>query len=197
MTDKEYVDGIAYDVLSSKTIRSNHNNKKLDKFIFNSHSVRKLQLSKKATISNDGKTVTVDCSDLQKGKCTAKQISSASEKISLLSSTEASMIITIIDAYIAKAAERSQWKKDHPQNSNGSNYNKEGLLAAQVKYLLEKGFTQAEADSLKAVGFLGTDEAFQAINSLLKNVAGSADAIRAKLQAPVATAPAAPQSTSI
>ena len=56
-----------------------------------------------------------------------------------------------------------------------------------MKYLLEKGFTQAEADSLKAVGFLGTDEAFQAINSLLKNVAGSADAIRAKLPAPVAT----------
>ena len=197
MIDKEYVDGIAYDVLSSKTIRSNHNNKKLDNFIFNSHSVRKLQLSKIATISNDGKSISVDIANLQSGKATAPQIEATIEKVSLLTSTEASVIRKILDSFISASAEKSQWKKEHPQNSNGSNYNKEGLLAKQVKYLLEKGFTQAEADSLKAVGFLGTDEAFQAINSLLKNVAGSADAIRAKLPAPVATAPAAPQSASI
>jgi len=197
MTDKEYVDGIAYDVLSSKTIRSNHNNQSLDKFIFNSHSVRKLQLSKIATISNDGKSISVNVDNLKSGKTTALQIEATIEKVALLTSTEASVIRKILDSFIAASAEKSQWKKEHPQNSNGSNYNKEGLLAKQVKYLLEKGFTQAEADSLKAVGFLGTDEAFQAINSLLKNVAGSADAIRAKLPAPVATAPAAPQSASI
>ena len=197
MIDKEYVDGIAYDVLSSKTIRSNHNNKKLDNFIFNSHSVRKLQLSKIATISNDGKSISVDIANLQSGKATAPQIEATIEKVALLTSAEASVIRKILDSFIAASAEKSQWKKEHPQNSNGSNYNKEGLLAKQVKYLLEKGFTQAEADNLKAVGFLGTDEAFQAINSLLKNVAGSADAIRAKLPAPVATAPAAPQSASI
>ena len=111
MSDKEYVNGIAYDVLSSKTIRSNQNNKKLDNFIFNSHSVRKLQLSKIATISNDGKSISVDIANLQSGKATAPQIEATIEKVALLTSAEASVIRKILDSFMQHPLKNLSGKK--------------------------------------------------------------------------------------
>jgi len=134
-----------------------------------------------ATLSEDGKTITVDISQLRDNQGSGKQIVAYISKIAWLSDTEVSYNIAQLDGVIANKKQAAEYRKANPKKEKTTSgeywINKQEAVLSEDRF----GFTPVEVANLKASGFLGTDEAHGLIGELMRKSETAAASIRTKL----------------
>lgn len=134
-----------------------------------------------ATLSKDGKTITVDVSQLRDNQGSGPAIVNYINKVVFYSDSELSFILDQTSGVIEGKKQAAVYRKANPKKEKTTSG--EYWIKKQEAVLSEErfGFTSDEVANWKASGFLGTDEAHDLIGDLMRKVDGATEKVRAKL----------------
>ena len=134
-----------------------------------------------ATLSKDGKTITVDVSQLRDNQGSGEAIVNYINKVVFYTSEQLSFVLDQTSGVIEGKKQAAEYRKANPKKEKTTSG--EYWIKKQEAVLSEErfGFTSVEVANLKASGFLGTDEAHGLIGDLMRKSETAAASIRAKL----------------
>ena len=137
-------------------------------FIF-SISYGELDMAK-AVKSSDGQSFTVSIAERQDfgNKSTVDSLIALSNWAVNMRGEDVSVLIVIAKALAERQKENAQYRAQNPPQPKTAEA-KASMIETQKTRLAEKGFTEAQITALVNNGVLGTDKAYIAIGSIMRN----------------------------